>query len=202
MMTISSISSLSDEEIVLLAQNGNTLAEEEIINRYKGYVGYCSSKYYMSGMEKDDIYQEGMIGLYNAIKDYNHPHKSFKNFAILCISRKIISLLKASNRQKHIPLNTSLSLDVITFDDKYNRMVENLISHDDHNPESIYINNETLSSYEQKINETLSELELKVFECYLSGMSYLDISQYLDINKKAVDNAIQRIKKKLEAVLI
>ncbi len=202
MMTISSINSLSDEEIVLLAQNGNTLAEEEIINRYKSYVGYCSSKYYMSGMEKDDIYQEGMIGLYNAIKDYNHPKKSFKNFAILCISRKIISLLKASNRQKHIPLNTSLSLDVITFDDKYNKMVENLISHDDHNPESIYINNETLNSYEQKINEALSELELKVFECYLSGMSYLDISQYLNINKKAVDNAIQRIKKKLEAVLI
>ncbi|MBR3792152.1 MAG: sigma-70 family RNA polymerase sigma factor [Clostridia bacterium] len=202
MMTISSISSLSDEEVVLLAQNGNSLAEEEIINRYKSYVGYCSSKYYMSGMEKDDIFQEGMIGLYNAIKDYNHPQKSFKNFAILCISRKIISLLKASNRQKHIPLNTSLSLDVITFDDKYNKMVENLISHDDHNPESIYINNETLNLYEKKINEVLSELELKVFECYISGMSYLDISEYLNINKKAVDNAIQRIKKKLEAALI
>ena len=202
MMTIKSISSLSDEEIVLLAQNGNTLAEEEIINRYKGYVGYSSSKYYMSGMEKDDIYQEGMIGLYNAIKDYNHSQKSFKNFAILCISRKIISLLKASNRQKHIPLNSSLSLDVITFDDKYNKMVENLVSYDEHNPESIYINNETLTSYEQKIRKTLSELELKVFEHYMAGMSYLDISQHLNVNKKAVDNAVQRIKKKLESVLI
>ncbi len=202
MMTVSSINSLSDEEIVLLAQNGDSSAEEAIINRYKGYVGYCSSKYYMSGMEKDDIFQEGMIGLYNAIKDYNHLKKSFKNFAILCISRKIISLLKASNRQKHIPLNTSLSLDVITFDDKYNKMVENLISHDDHNPESIYINNETLNSYERKIKEALSELEFKVFECYLGGMSYLDISNLLNINKKAVDNAVQRIKKKLEAVLI
>ncbi len=201
MMTLNSISSLSDEEIVLLAQNGNSLAEEAIINRYKGYVGYCSSKYYMSGMEKDDIFQEGMIGLYNAIKDYNHSQKSFKNFAFLCISRKIISLLKASNRQKHIPLNTSLSLDVIAFNDKYNSMVDNLISYDNHNPESIYINNETLNSYEQRIKETLSELELKVFECHLSGMSYLDISQHLNINKKAVDNAVQRIKKKLGVVL-
>lgn len=202
MMTLSSISSLSDEEIVLLAQNGNTLAEEVLINRYKGYVGYCSSKYYMSGMEKDDIFQEGMIGLYNAIKDYNHSQKSFKNFAILCISRKIISLLKAANRQKHIPLNTSLSLDAITFNDNYNKMDDSLISNDTHNPESIYINNETISSYEQRIKETLSELELKVFECYLSGMSYHDISQNLNINKKSVDNAVQRIKKKLEAVLI
>ncbi len=202
MMTLSSINSLSDEEIVLLAQNGNTLAEEVIINRYKGYVGYCSSKYYMSGMEKDDIFQEGMIGLYNAIKDYKHSLKSFKNFAILCISRKIISLLKASNRQKHIPLNTSLSLDAITFNDNYNKMDDSLISNDSHNPESIYINNETLTSYEQRIKETLSELELKVFECYLSGMSYYDISQHLNINKKSVDNAVQRIKKKLEVVLI
>ncbi len=202
MITLNSISSLSDEEIVLLAQNGNTLAEEVIINRYKGYVGYCSSKYYMSGMEKDDIFQEGMIGLYNAIKDYNHSQKSFKNFAILCISRKIISLLKTANRQKHIPLNTSLSLDSITFSDNYNSMDDSLISNDAHNPESIYINNETINSYEQRIKETLSELELKVFECYISGMSYYDISKHININKKSVDNAVQRIKKKLEAVLI
>lgn len=198
MMTVSSISSLSDEELVRMAQQGDSSAEETIINRYKNCVGYCSSKYYMSGMEKDDIFQEGMIGLYNAVRDYNHTQKSFKNFAILCISRKIISVLKASNRQKHIPLNTSLSLDSISSNEQYGTM----IAHDEHNPEKIFISNETLNSYEAKIKKALSELELKVLECYLGGMSYLDISNNLNINKKSVDNAVQRIKKKLETVLI
>ncbi len=195
MMTVDSINSLSEEELVKSAQLGDSSAEEAIINRYKNYVGYFSSKYYMSGMEKDDIYQEGMIGLYNAIKDYKINEKSFKNFAILCISRKIISLLKSTKRKKHIPLNTSLSLDAIISD-------EEIIAKDEHNPETIFISNETLNSYEEKIKNTLSELEINVLKCYLAGMSYLDISNKLNITKKAVDNAIQRIKKKLEKVLI
>ena len=202
MMTVNSINFLSDEELVKSAQHGDSVAEETLINRYKNYVGYFSSKYYMSGMEKDDIFQEGMIGLYNAIKDYKIEEKSFKNFAILCISRKIISLLKSTKRKKHIPLNTSLSLDSIISDEKYGAITEEIIAKDEHNPETIFISNETLNSYEEKIKNVLSELEMKVFECYLAGMSYLDISIKLNITKKAVDNAVQRIKKKLEKVLI
>ena len=202
MITVESVSSLSDEELVLSAQNGDSYAEETLINRYKSCVSYCSSKYYMSGMEKDDIFQEGMIGLYGAIKDYDQGKTSFKNFAILCISRRIISLLKSSNRQKHIPLNSSLSLDSIFSDEQYNPMIDAIKAPSEHNPESIFITNETLDLYEQKINNTLSKMELKVLEQYLNGLSYNDISSNLNINKKSVDNAIQRIKKKLEAVLI
>lgn len=202
MITVESVSSLSDEELVLSAQNGDSYAEETLINRYKNCVSYCSSKYYMSGMEKDDIFQEGMIGLYSAIKDYNREKTTFKNFAMLCISRRIISLLKSSNRQKHIPLNSSLSLDSIFSDEQYNSMIDAIKAPSDHNPEAIFITNETLDMYEQKINDALSELELKVFKQYLNGMSYNDISSNLNINKKSVDNAVQRIKKKLEAVLI
>ncbi len=202
MLTDESVSALSDEELVLLAQNGNSSAEEQIINRYKNYAGYCSSKYYMSGMEKDDIFQEGMIGLYSAIKDFNPKKTSFKSFAILCISRKIISLLKASNRQKNIPLNSSVSLDCILSDGQYNPMIDSIEATGEYNPESIIISQETLDLYDQKIKEALSDLELKVFKCYLGGMSYRDISSQLDISTKSVDNAIQRIKKKLFAVLI
>ena len=202
MITVESVTFLTDEELVLSAQNGDSYAEEILINRYKNYVNYCSSKYYMSGMEKDDIFQEGMIGLYSAIKDYNQEKTSFKNFAMLCISRRIISLLKSTNRQKHIPLNSSLSLDSICSEEQYNSMIDAIKAPSEHNPESIFISNETLDLYEQKINDTLSELELMVFKQYLSGISYSDISANLNINKKSVDNAIQRIKKKLEAVLI
>ncbi len=202
MLTVETINSLSDEELVVLSNNGNAIAEEHLINRYKNCVGYCSSKYYMPGMEKDDIFQEGMIGLYNAIKDFNPKKTSFKNFAMLCISRRIISLLKSANRQKHIPLNSSVSLDSIFSDEQYNSMIDTIETPTQHNPESILISQETLNMYEQKINELLSELELKVFKCYLGNMSYKDISKQLDISEKSVDNAVQRIKKKLVAVLI
>lgn len=202
MITVESVSSLSDEELVLLAQNGDSYSEEILINRYKNCVNYCSSKYYMSGMEKDDIFQEGMIGLYSAIKDFKKEKTSFKNFAILCISRKIISLLKSANRQKHTPLNSSISLDFLFSNEQNNSMIDAIKAPSDHDPESVFISNETLCLYEKKIKDTLSDLELKVLKNYLLGLSYNDISSNLNISKKSVDNAIQRIKKKLEAVLI
>lgn len=202
MITAESINSLSDEELVLSAKNGDSLAEEELINRYKSCVGYFSSKYYMSGMEKDDIFQEGMIGLYSAIKDYRHEKTSFKKFAVLCISRRIISLLKSTTRQKHLPLNSSLSLDSVYSEDFSGSAADLIAASSEHNPEAVFISNETLASYEQKINASLSNLELRVFRHYLNGISYADISKALSISKKSVDNAVQRIKKKLEAVLI
>ena len=197
MMTISSISSLSDEEVVLLAQNGNSLAEEEIINRYKSYVGYCSSKYYMSGMEKDDIFQEGMIGLYNAIKDYNHPQKSFKNFAILCISRKIISLLKASNRQKHIPLNSSFSLNLSAYGENDDTSVlEVLDAKTAEDPLDTITKKEYYEFIETRIDKNLSIFEKQVLSRYVQGESYIDIATKLNTPVKSIDNAIQRIRKK------
>lgn len=202
MITVESINSLSDEELVLSAKKGDSLAEEELINRYKSFVGYCSSKYYMSGMEKDDIFQEGMIGLYSAIKDFKQDKTSFKNFAVLCISRRIISLLKSTTRQKHLPLNSSLSLDSFYSDNGCGSVADSIEAPSEHNPEAVFISNETLASYEQKIKASLSNLELRVFKHYLGGASYADISAALNISKKSVDNAVQRIKKKLEAVLI
>ena len=202
MLTVEEIDSLSDEELVVKANNGDSLCEEHLIKRYKNCVGYCSSKYYMPGMEKDDIFQEGMIGLYSAIRDFNPQKTSFKNFAILCISRRIISLLKSTNRQKNIPLNSSVSLDSIIADEQQNSMIDTIEAPLEHNPESAFITQETLKLYDQKINEALSELELKVFKCYLANMAYKDISKQLKISEKSVDNAIQRIKKKLTAVLI
>lgn len=201
MLTYTTSDCLSDDLLIKEAQSGNRQAMECIILRYKGLVNAVASKYYAVGFEKDDIIQEGMLGLYSAVLDYKFDKKIFKSFACLCITRRIISLLKSSSRQKHIPLNSSISLNSIISEDRGAYLIDVLTASDKTNPEAILISKEEYSCYTEKINSNLSRFELRVLSFYIDGFSYKAISEILRKDVKSVDNAVQRIRKKLEPVL-
>lgn len=194
------LTALNDAELVLLAQQNNTSAMEIILSRYKPWVCSLSSKFYMQGYDKDDIIQEGMIGLFKAIIDFKKGKASFRSFAGLCITRKIISALKSSKRQKHIPLNSSISLDNEEITNPDGLLADTASDEKKLNPEAIIIDKENLEYYESLIKEKLSSLEQKVLRYHIQGLSYRDIAQLLQKDVKAVDNAVQRIKKKLISI--
>ena len=194
---------ISDEEIVLKAKHGNKLAQEKIINKYEQFVKNKAKSYFLIGADKEDIYQEGMIGLYKAIRDFN-PDKltSFRGFAELCITRQIITAIKTATRQKHIPLNTYISLNKPMYEEESDRtlldVIEGLTVSD---PEELIIGREEVKHIEKEISKVLSELELEVLMSYLDGKSYQEIACDLDRQAKSIDNALQRVKKKLEKCL-
>lgn len=194
---------ISDEEVVLKAKHGNKLAQEKIINKYEQFVKNKAKSYFLIGADKEDIYQEGMIGLYKAIRDFN-PDKltSFKGFAELCITRQIITAIKTATRQKHIPLNTYISLNKPMYEEESDRtlldVIEGLTVSD---PEELIIGREEVQHIEKEISKVLSELELEVLMSYLDGKSYQEIACDLDRQAKSIDNALQRVKKKLEKCL-
>lgn len=200
---ISYINEISDEEIVLKAKHGNKLAQEKIINKYEQFVKNKAKSYFLIGADKEDIYQEGMIGLYKAIRDFN-PDKltSFRGFAELCITRQIITAIKTATRQKHIPLNTYVSLNKPMYEEESDRtlldVIEGLTVSD---PEELIIGREEVKHIENEISKVLSELELEVLMSYLDGKSYQEIACDLDRQAKSIDNALQRVKKKLEKCL-
>ena len=192
------INEISDEEIVLKAKGGNKLAQEKIINKYEQFVRNKAKSYFLIGADKEDIYQEGMIGLYKAIRDFN-PEKltSFKGFAELCITRQIITAIKTATRQKHIPLNTYVSLNKPMYEEESDRtlldVIEGLTVSD---PEELIIGREEVNHIEKEISKVLSELELEVLMSYLDGKTYQEIACDLDRQAKSIDNALQRVKKK------
>lgn len=194
---------LSDEDLITLYQSGNTGALDVIINRYDKYVRRYAKKYFLVGAEQDDIIQEGMIGIYKAAKDYRKDKKSsFKTFASMCVKRQIITAVKMSLRQKHIPLNNYISLSRQAYDSKTDTTLEDIIPPFlPSNPETIIIDREDYAGMENKINNALSKLELQVLSYYLENRSYQEISSLINRDIKSVDNAIQRIKKKVEALL-
>ncbi len=194
---------LSDEELVLMAQNGDNDALETIISRYRGLVYSKSKLYFLAGADKDDIVQEGLIGLYKAVKDFNRERSMiFKAFAGMCISRQIITAVKAASRKKHMPLNSYVSLDNTAFDNEADANILSFAAADDVlNPEEIVIDKENVNGIEYKINQALSKFESSVLFYYLDGMSYQEIAEIERRDVKAVDNAIQRIKKKLASAL-
>lgn len=197
-----SLCELSDEEVVALAQRGDEKALEHIIARYRNFVHMRAQPYFLIGADKDDIIQEGMIGLYKAVKGYKHQKASFKAFAGVCVSRQIISAVKSATRQKHIPLNSYISLDKNVFDSEEDATLLDLLSDQSpQDPESILIDREHLDGIEYKINKTLSKLELEVLMYYLDGRTYQEIADLVRKDPKSVDNAIQRIKKKIEVIL-
>lgn len=192
----SSLCGMSDEDVTALARAGNKHALNHIIARYRNCVYGTANTYFLAGAEKDDVVQEGMIGLYKAVKEYTPGVSSFAHFAKMCISRQIISAVKSASRKKHVPLNSYLSLDKDDCD------ADAMLPEDnEHNPESIVINKESLCSTERKINDGLSKLELQVFMYYTDGLSYDEIAEILGKPVKSVDNAMQRIRKKLSALL-
>ena len=197
------INEISDEEIVLKAKGGNKLAQEKIINKYEQFVRNKAKSYFLIGADKEDIYQEGMIGLYKAIRDFN-PEKltSFKGFAELCITRQIITAIKTATRQKHIPLNTYVSLNKPMYEEESDRTLLDVIEGlTVSNPEELIIGREEVNHIEKEISKVLSELELEVLMSYLDGKTYQEIACDLDRQAKSIDNALQRVKKKLEKCL-
>ncbi len=194
---------LSDEDVVALCRQGDTVAEEYLLNKYKNFVRSKARSYFLIGADHEDIVQEGMIGLYKAIRDYR-PDKlsSFRAFAELCITRQIITAIKTATRQKHIPLNSYVSLNKPLYDEESDRtLLDVIIEGRATNPEELIIGQEDLRSINHKIDEVLSGLEQEVLRAYLDGKSYQEIADNLGRHVKSIDNALQRVKRKLEKYL-
>lgn len=194
---------LTDDEVVEMAQQGNALAIEYLIKKYKNFVKARSNSYFLIGADSDDLIQEGMIGLYKAIRDYKKEElASFFSFAELCITRQMITAIKTATRQKHQPLNSYVSLDKPIFHADSNRTLLDVLEGSKlDNPEKLVVSDEVYAMLETNIKNMLSELELKVLQEYLKGRSYQEIADNLERHVKSVDNALQRVKKKLEQLL-
>jgi len=194
---------LTDEKIVELSHEGDATAEEYLLDKYKNFVRSKARSYFLVGADHEDIVQEGMIGLYTAIRDYR-PDKlsSFRAFAELCITRQIITAIKTATRQKHIPLNNYVSLNKPLYDEESDRtLLDVIIEGRTSDPEEMIINMENVGNIRTKINEVLSGLEQEVLNAYLDGKSYQEIAESLGRHVKSIDNALQRVKRKLEKYL-
>ncbi|MEW9095697.1 MAG: RNA polymerase sporulation sigma factor SigH [Clostridiaceae bacterium] len=198
-----SFNEMLDEEIVIEAKRGNVRAQEHLINKYENFVKSKAKSYFLIGADKEDIYQEGMIGLYKAIRDFK-PDKlsSFKAFAELCVTRQIITAIKTATRQKHIPLNTYISLNKPIYDEESDRTLMDILSESKvTDPEELIISREEMGYIQNEIGEVLSNLEMEVLMSYIDGKSYQEIACDLDRHAKSIDNALQRVKRKLEKCL-
>jgi RNA polymerase sporulation-specific sigma factor len=201
--SLSEFKEISDEEVVIRAKNGNTNAQEYLINKYENFVKTKAKSYFLIGADKEDIYQEGMIGLYKSIRDFN-PEKltSFKAFAEICVTRQIITAIKTATRQKHIPLNTYVSLNKPIYDEESDRTLLDVLSGlKITDPEELIISKEEMLHIEKEMGRVLSDLEMEVLMSYLDGKSYQEIACDLDRQAKSIDNALQRVKRKLEKCL-
>jgi len=192
-----------DEDVVGFARTGNDEALEYLINKYKNFVRAKARSYFLIGADREDIIQEGMIGLYKAIRDFRMDKlSSFRAFAELCITRQIITAIKTATRQKHIPLNSYVSLNKPIYDDDSDRTLLDIISGSKiSDPEELIISREEFDDIEEKMGEILSSLEWKVLMSYLEGKSYQEIAEDLQRHVKSIDNALQRVKRKLERYL-
>ncbi len=193
----------SDEEVVFEAKEGNIVAQEYLIHKYKNFVKAKARSYFLIGADREDIIQEGMIGLYKAIRDFKGDKlSSFRAFAELCITRQIITAIKTATRQKHIPLNSYVSLNKPIYDEDSDRTLLDILTGTKiTDPEELMINREEYNDIEFKMGEILSELEWKVLTLYLEGKSYQEIALDLRRHVKSIDNALQRVKRKLERYL-
>lgn len=189
-----------DEEVVIQAKQGDSKAQEYLINKYENFVKAKAKSYFLIGADKEDIYQEGMIGLFKAIRDFKSDKlSSFKAFAELCVTRQIITAIKTATRQKHIPLNTYVSLNKPIYDEESDRTLLDVLSEAKvSDPEELIISREEMCHIQNEIGDVLSGLEMEVLMSYLDGKSYQEIACDLDRHAKSIDNALQRVKRKLE----
>jgi RNA polymerase sporulation-specific sigma factor len=192
-----------DEDLVEMVRYGDSNALEYLIYKYKNFVRAKARSYFLIGADREDIVQEGMIGLYKAIRDFREDKlSSFKAFAELCITRQIITAIKTATRQKHIPLNSYVSLDRPIYDEDSDRTLLDIICGNRvTDPEELIINQEKFDDIEDKMGQILSDLERQVLMLYLDGRSYQEIAVDLDRHVKSIDNALQRVKRKLEKYL-
>jgi len=195
---------MSDEELVTESRNGNGYAIEVLMERYRNFVRAKSRTYFLIGADKEDIIQEGMIGLYKSIRDFRiDAQVSFKSFAELCITRQMISAIKKATRQKHMPLNSYISLNKPIYDNENEQiLLERFSGRELMNPEEIVLDKERFYKLEGMLSKILSKLELKVLLKYLEGKSYTVIASIIGKSEKSIDNALQRIKKKIEKNII
>jgi RNA polymerase sporulation-specific sigma factor len=201
--TIINYEDLTDEAVAELARNYDGDALEYLLNKYKNFVRAKARSYFLIGADREDIVQEGMIGLYKAVRDFR-PSKlsSFRAFAELCITRQIITAIKTATRQKHRPLNSYVSLNKPAYDEESDRMLIDVISSVKvSNPEDIIIGREDYSTIESKMGKMLSPLEMQVLRKYIEGKSYFEVADELGRSVKSVDNALQRVKNKLEKLI-
>lgn len=191
---------MSDEEIVRIAQSEKDgQATDYIVHKYRNFVKSKARAYFLVGADRDDIIQEGMIGLYKATRDFRGDKlSSFRAFAELCITRQIITAIKTATRQKHIPLNSYVSLNKPIYDEDSDRTLQDILSGIRvSDPEELIIGREEFNDIELKMNEILSDLEWNVLTAYLDGKSYNEMSRELHRHVKSIDNALQRVKRKL-----
>lgn len=189
---------MSDEDLIQIIKSGDKPALEFLINKYKELVNMKVSKFFMVGAEREDIMQEGLIGLFKAIKSYN-PEKqnSFKTFANLCIERQLITAIKTCNRQKHMPLNSYLSLNITAYEeDEDSSLLDVFDANQMEDPLDTITKKEYYQTVENAIDKSLSDFEKQVLNRYMQGESYVQIAEKLDTPVKSIDNAIQRIRKK------
>ncbi len=193
---------MPDEQVVQVIQSGDNTALNYMMHKYNDLVNMKASKFFMAGAERDDIIQEGLIGLYKATKSFNvEKQNSFKTFANLCIERQLITALKTSNRQKNIPLNSAFSLNQSAYDENEDvEVVEVLDTKTAEDPLDTITKKEYYSSIENKIDESLSDFERQVLHYYKQGKSYALIAEKLGTKVKSVDTAIQRIRKKANKI--
>jgi RNA polymerase sporulation-specific sigma factor len=191
----------SDEELLAGARNGSDEALGTLLNRYRSFARAKARSYFLVGGEHEDIVQEGMIGLYKAIRDFDSGHAtSFRSFAELCVTRQIITAVKTATRQKHAPLNSYVSFHrPVTGDEDGERCVADVLPGEFHSdPAEIVISGERMRGLQAHIEQALSELEAEVLRLYVSGKSYVEIAAVLQRHVKSIDNALQRIKRKLD----
>ena len=192
---------LADEQIVALSQAGDDEALEFLLMKYRTAVLKRARTYFLIGADHEDIVQEGMVGLFKAVRDFNPEKQSgFRSFAELCITRQMITAIKTATRQKHTPLNTYISLNRPLFDEEYEMTLMDILGEEAKvvNPEEIVLNKEQYEDIEQKIKTALSQFERRVPSYYLKGKSYQEIGTILQRDPKSIDNALQRIKKKID----
>ena len=194
---------LTDEQVVERASAGDEEALEYLLNKYKNFVRSKARSYFLIGADHEDIVQEGMIGLFKAIRDFREDKlSSFRAFAELCITRQIITAIKTATRQKHIPLNSYVSLNRPIYDEESDRTLLDVLAEGRVvSPEELLISREDYSSIESRIGQVLSDLEQQVLRAYLDGKSYQEIAKDLNRHVKSIDNALQRVKRKLEKAL-
>jgi RNA polymerase sporulation-specific sigma factor len=192
-----------DEEVVILANEGSDSALEHLIYKYKDFVKVKAHSYYIIGADRDDIVQEGMIGLYKAIRTYDGcKATSFKSFADICITRQLITAIKTATRKKHIPLNSYVSLNKPSYGDRSIPVMETVSAGQSTDPMELFIGKESMDSMEQKLNGLLTSLEKEVLLSYVEGRSYEEIAFELNRRVKSIDNALQRVKRKIERYFI
>ena len=194
---------MTDEQVVQLAQAGEEPALVYLLNKYKNFVRSKARSYFLIGAEHEDIKQEDMIDLFKAIRDFREDRlSSFRAFAELCITRQIITAIKTATRQKHIPLNSYVSLNKPIYDEESDRTLLDVITEGYlANPEDVLINREDMSLIEVRIAQSLSPLERQVLAKYLQGKSYQEISRDMNRQIKSIDNALQRVKRKLAKIM-